>query len=104
MTLHLKRTLKRLDLTAKTLFALIEEGSCFVGSLFEAAAAADRQYMFEEDDVTIGLTELNFGALPMSNGLTRLQTRFLGEPAHPDALRDGSARPSERTRPWISAW
>ena len=88
VTLHLKRTLKRLDLTAKTLFALIEEGSCFVGSLFEVALAADRQYMFEEDDVTIGLTELNFGALPMSNGLTRLQTRFLGEPAHPDALRD----------------
>ncbi len=88
VTLHMKRTLKRLDLTAKTLFALIEEGSCFVGSMFELAIAADRQYMFEEDGVTVGLTGLNFGPLPMSNGLTRLQTRFLGAPEHPATLKE----------------
>jgi len=88
VTLHMKRTLKRLDLTAKTLFALVEEGSCFVGSMYELALAADRQYMFEEDGVTVGLTGMNFGPLPMSNGLTRLQTRFLGAPDHPAKLAD----------------
>jgi benzoyl-CoA-dihydrodiol lyase len=83
----LKRTLKRLDLTAKTLIALIEPGSCFVGTLAELAFAADRSVMldgrFDDDDraaPTLALDRVNFGAYPMSNGLTRLATRFLGEP------------------------
>ena len=88
VTLHMKRVLKRLDLTAKTFFCLIEEGSAFAGSLLEVALAADRQYMYDEDGVKIALSGMNFGALPMSNGLTRLQTRFLGDPGHPDALRE----------------
>ncbi|MCO4773471.1 MAG: benzoyl-CoA-dihydrodiol lyase [Deltaproteobacteria bacterium] len=88
VTLNMKRVLKRLDLTAKTFFALIEEGSAFAGSLLEVALAADRQYMFEEDGNAIGLSGLNFGTFPMSNGLTRLETRFLGEPEHPAKLKD----------------
>ena len=92
IVLYLKRTLKRLDVTSRSLLALIEPGSCFAGSLLELALAADRSYMlsgvFEEIDpgadpamVTVG--PANLGPLPMSNGLTRLQTRFLGDP---DAL------------------
>ncbi|HBP16277.1 MAG TPA: benzoyl-CoA-dihydrodiol lyase [Planctomycetes bacterium] len=99
---NLKRVLKRLDLSAKSLFALIEQGSCFAGSMFELALAADRAYMYDEDDVQIALSPMNAGPLPMSNGLTRLQTRFLDQPEHiqrvlakqepwgpSDALEDG---------------
>jgi benzoyl-CoA-dihydrodiol lyase len=82
--LHMKRVLKRLDLTARSTFALIEAGSCFAGSLLELALAADRAYMLESEDegeaAFVALSSLNFGALPMSNGLTRLGTRFLGAP------------------------
>ncbi|HET7015642.1 MAG TPA: 2,3-epoxybenzoyl-CoA dihydrolase [Streptosporangiaceae bacterium] len=87
--LYLKRTLKRLDVTSRSLIALVEPGSCFAGSLLELALAADRVYMldgvFEDADepgspaeITVG--ELNLGALPMGNGLSRLATRFLGDP------------------------
>ncbi|HZR25593.1 MAG TPA: hypothetical protein VFA59_18495, partial [Vicinamibacterales bacterium] len=81
IVLMMKRTLKRMDLTARTFFALIDEGSAFGGSLFELALAADRSYMFHDDaeENVIALSPMNFGPLPMSNGLTRLQTRFLGD-------------------------
>jgi len=77
----MKRTLKRVDLTARTFFAFIETGSAFAGSLFELALAADRSYMFHDDAEAnvVALSAMNFGPLPMSNGLTRLQTRFLGD-------------------------
>ena len=77
--LFMKRTLKRLDLTARSLFAFIEPGSAFAGSLFELALAADRTYMFHDDNEenVVALSAMNGGLLPMSNGLTRLQTRFL---------------------------
>jgi benzoyl-CoA-dihydrodiol lyase len=80
--LFMKRTLKRFDLTARSFFAMIETGSAFGGSLFELALAADRSYMFHDDDETnrIALSPMNAGLLPMSNGLSRLQTRFLGQP------------------------
>src|SRR3954463_7067246 len=79
----MKRTLKRVDLTSRTFFAFIESGSAFAGSLFELALAADRSYMFHDDDEenAIALSPMNFGPLTMSNGLTRLQTRFLGDDA-----------------------
>ena len=82
--LHMKRVFKRLDLTAKSMFALVQPGSCFAGSLLELALAADRTYMLDDDDgkVQITLNDLNFGPnplLPMSNGLSRLETRFLGD-------------------------
>ena len=83
--LYLKRVLKRLDLTSRSLIALIEPGSCFAGTLAELAFAADRAMMLSGTTVanqaaSLDLSPLNFGAYPMSNGLTRLQTRFLGEP------------------------
>ena len=92
-TLHLwKRVLKRIDLTARSQVAMIEHGSCFAGPLAEIAFAADRSYMmedaFEGDNrplATILLTPGNFNPYPMSNGLTRLATRFLGTPEAVDA-------------------
>ena len=77
------RVLRRMDLTAKSFFALIEPGSCFAGNLLELALASDCTYMVNDPDAgetTIAISELNAGALPMSNGLTRLQSRFQAEP------------------------
>jgi benzoyl-CoA-dihydrodiol lyase len=84
-----KRVLKRMDLTARTFYAMIEPGSAFVGSLFELALAADRSYMLatsEGTPPTIELSPMNAGLLPMSTGLSRLQARFLGEEARVAAL------------------
>jgi benzoyl-CoA-dihydrodiol lyase len=92
--LYLKRVLKRLDLSSRSIFALIEPGSCFTGTLLELALAADRSYMlrgtFEGDTrpaPAVRLTPANFGAYPMANGLTRLESRFLGEPGRIDDLK-----------------
>jgi benzoyl-CoA-dihydrodiol lyase len=82
ITHFIKRTLKRLDLTARSLIALIEPGSCFAGTLFELALAADRSYMLDGEAAnTIALSPMNAGLLPMGNGLSRLQQRFLGKPS-----------------------
>jgi benzoyl-CoA-dihydrodiol lyase len=80
----IKRTLKRMDLTSRSFFALIEPGSCFAGTLFELALAADRDYMLDDPEQpnSIALSGMNGGPLKMSNGLTRLETRFLGNPKH----------------------
>jgi benzoyl-CoA-dihydrodiol lyase len=85
--LYIKRTFKRLDVTSRTTFALVEPGSCFAGFLAELLFAVDRSYMLEgqfEGDPrpapAIRLTASSFGPLPMANDLTRLETRFLGEP------------------------
>jgi benzoyl-CoA-dihydrodiol lyase len=97
--LYLKRTLKRLDVTSRSLIALIEPGSCFAGSLLELALAADRSYhlvgVFEDGDadaepaaVTVG--PMNLGPLPMGNDLTRLETRFFGDPDGLAAVRAGA--------------
>jgi benzoyl-CoA-dihydrodiol lyase len=81
-----KRTFKRLDLTSRTLVALVEPGSCFGGFLAEILFAADRTYMLDgtlDGDsriATLALSASNFAALPMSNGLSRLATRFYGDP------------------------
>ena len=83
-----KRVLKRLDLTARTFFALIEPGSAFAGSLFELALAADRSYMLAGEGTVIALSALNRGALPGSSGLSRLAVRFLGEPERLKAALD----------------
>jgi benzoyl-CoA-dihydrodiol lyase len=84
---YLKRVLKRVDMTSRSLVALVEPGSCFAGTLAELAFAADRSVMLsgtrEGDNrppAAITLSELNFGAYPMSNGLSRIQARFYGEP------------------------
>src|SRR6185436_18949531 len=78
----IRRTLKRMDLTSRSFFALIEPGNAFAGTLFELAIAADRAYMLDNPDQpnSVHLSVMNGGAYPMSNGLTRLQVRFLGEP------------------------
>jgi benzoyl-CoA-dihydrodiol lyase len=82
------RVLRRLDLTAKGFFAFVEPNSCFAGNLLELLLAADRSYMLNDPDeeVEIMTSELNAGALPMSNGLTRLQSRFLAEPEKAEAI------------------
>jgi benzoyl-CoA-dihydrodiol lyase len=89
----LRRTLARLDVSSRTLFAVIDEGSCFAGSLFELALAADRSYMLSmpEDEAAaprIALSKLNFGAWPMINRLTRLQTRFGDPDAAPGSIEN----------------
>ncbi|HEX8722920.1 MAG TPA: 2,3-epoxybenzoyl-CoA dihydrolase [Pyrinomonadaceae bacterium] len=86
--LHMARVLRRLDLTAKSFFALAESGTCFAGNLLELLLASDRSYMLNDPDqrVELAVSELNAGALPMSNGLTRLQSRFLAEPERADAV------------------
>jgi benzoyl-CoA-dihydrodiol lyase len=86
---NMRRVMKRIDLTSRSLIALIEAGSCFAGSLAELAFAADRAVMFAGPGATLALSPLNFGAYAMSNGLTRLQTRFLGEP---DSIAAAEAR------------
>jgi len=78
--LHMARVLRRLDLTAKSFFAVVEPGSCFAGNLLELLLASDRSYMLEDSDATLSVSELNGGPLPMSNLLIRIQSHFLGEP------------------------
>ncbi|MGC7096067.1 2,3-epoxybenzoyl-CoA dihydrolase [Amycolatopsis lurida] len=93
---YYKRTLKRLDVTSRSLIALIEPGSCFAGVLLELALAADRQYILdgppiEDEDsplrASIRLSEANFGRFPMGNGLSRLESRFYRETDHLAWLR-----------------
>ncbi len=81
--LHMARVLRRLDLTAKSFFAIIEPGSCFAGNLLELLLASDRSYMLNDTQAapaSVSVSTLNAGGLPMSNGLTRLQSRFLADP------------------------
>jgi benzoyl-CoA-dihydrodiol lyase len=92
--LYLKRTFKRLDVTSRSIFALVEPGGCFAGTLLELALAADRSYMLaglREGDAAppaaVRLTALNFGAYPMANGLSRLAGRFLADPGRVDDLK-----------------
>jgi benzoyl-CoA-dihydrodiol lyase len=92
---YLKRVLKRIDVTPKSFIALIEPGSCFAGTLAELAFAADRALMLigthegdNREPAAITLNQTNFGFYPMGNGLTRLQTRFLGEPDQIDVLKN----------------
>ena len=82
VVLLMKRTLKRLDTTSRSFFALVEPGSCFAGCLFELALAADRSYMLDHPDRVnaVALSPLNGGLLPTASGLSRLQVRFLARP------------------------
>jgi benzoyl-CoA-dihydrodiol lyase len=94
----IKRTLKRVDLSARSFFALIEPGNAFAGSLFELALAADRSYMLDDPERpnAIQLSALNAGALPMGNGLSRLASRFYGEPERVETVmaHDGPYDPA----------
>ncbi len=75
---YLRRTLSRLDVSSRSIFAIIEPGACFAGTLMELALAADRSYMKDVEGNAIALSSFNFGAYPMANGLSRLATRFGG--------------------------
>ncbi len=86
-TRHLaKRVLKRLDNTAKSLYAICDEGTTWVGTGLELALACDRTYVLDDEErpLTFGVTVANKGLFPMANGLSRLATRFLGTPAKAD--------------------
>jgi benzoyl-CoA-dihydrodiol lyase len=94
---------KRIDMTSRSLIALIEPGSCFAGTLAELLFAADRSVMFagrrsgdNREPASVHLSDSNFGTYPMGNGLTRLATRFLGEP-------DSFANARERTGATLDA-
>src|SRR2546422_3432379 len=91
----LRRTLTRLDVSSRTLFAIIDKGSCFGGTLFELALAADRSYMLQLPDdeagaPTVALSQLNFGAYPMLSQEARISAHFCGE-----------SKPVEEIRPVI---
>jgi benzoyl-CoA-dihydrodiol lyase len=93
VVLLMKRVLKRMDMTSKSFFALAEKGSCFVGSLLELALASDRLYMkdAENEEVHVGTTAMNGGHLPMGNGLSRLESRFLRDPAQAKRVAEDHA-------------
>ena len=89
-----KRTLKRVDLTSRSLVTLVEPGSCFAGTLAELVFASDRSYMLigklagdNKPPATLALAQVNFGAFPMCNGLSRLASRFLADPADVDKAK-----------------
>jgi benzoyl-CoA-dihydrodiol lyase len=94
-----KRVLKRVDLTSRSLVALIEPGSCFAGTLAELVFATDRSYMLigklagdNKPPATLVLGEVNFGVYPMSNGLSRLASRFLADPADLDKAKSETGK------------
>jgi benzoyl-CoA-dihydrodiol lyase len=102
ITLFMKRTFKRVDVSSRSLVALIEPGSCFTGSLLELVIAADRSFMLDggfegsnEPDATVVLTGMNFGPLVMPNGLTRLEHRFLSDPSMVDIAMENIGKPLE---------
>ena len=98
--LFLKRVLKRIDLSARSLISLIEPGSCFAGFLLELVLASDRSYMLEgsfedseEPAPVIIPTSMNFGSLPMCNGLTRLETRFYNQQEDLEKIQSTLGKP-----------
>ena len=102
ITLYLKRTLKRIDVSARSLIALVEPGSCFTGTLLELVLIADRSFMLdgqiEGSNISapsVRLTNMNFGPYPMCNGLTRLETRLLGEPEKISEAKEAVGRDLE---------
>lgn len=100
ITLFMKRTFKRIDVSSRSIIALVDPGSCFTGSLLELVFAADRSFMldgtFETSNLpeaSVVLTEMNFGPFSMPNGITRLEHRFLNEPGKPDELKEMVGNP-----------
>ena len=95
----MRRTLGRVDVTSRSIYALVEPGSCFAGSLLELALAADRVYMLDDPQCAIALSEMNFGGLEAANGLSRLEARFCRDQSRGSEMRKligeslGLARP-----------
>ncbi|MDE0383103.1 MAG: 2,3-epoxybenzoyl-CoA dihydrolase [Defluviicoccus sp.] len=101
-TLYLKRVLKRVDVSSRSLIALIEPGTCFAGTLMELALASDRSYMLDgvfeggnEPPATVLLTGMNFGPYRMSSGLTRIESRFLAAPDRVSEAKERLGEPLE---------
>jgi benzoyl-CoA-dihydrodiol lyase len=98
----LRRTLGRLDVSSRSMYALIDRGSCFAGPFLELALAADRSYMLalggEPDAPHIGLDATNFGLFPMVNGKTRLETRFFGTPDAVASLEESVGQALDASR------
>jgi benzoyl-CoA-dihydrodiol lyase len=99
-----KRVLKRVDVTSRSLIALVEPGSCFAGTLAEIVLACDRSFMFagtakgdNRPPAVIALSAANFGSCPMANGLTRMKTRFLGETDSVEAAKATIGTPLDAT-------
>jgi benzoyl-CoA-dihydrodiol lyase len=95
VTLYLKRTLKRVDVSSRSIVTLVEPGSCFTGTLLELVLAADRSFMLDgtfegsnEPPAAVTLTGMNFGPLTMPNGLTRIAHRFLNDPDQAEKAKD----------------
>jgi benzoyl-CoA-dihydrodiol lyase len=94
----LRRSLARLDVTSRSMYAIVEPGSCFAGTLFELALAADRAYMLDDPEVSVALSEMNFGGIEMANGLSRLATRFYQDQSKISELKKNARialRPSQ---------
>ena len=94
--------LKRVDVTSRSMVALVEHGSCFTGILAELLFAVDRSYMMEDEFegdnrpmATVTLSDANFGPMPMANGLTRLETRFLDDEAALAACKEAKGQALE---------
>jgi len=83
----MRRTLARLDVTSRSLYAIVETGSCFAGTLLELALAADRVYMLDDPQVGIALSQMNFGGLEAAHGLSRLAARFYGDQSRVSELQ-----------------
>jgi len=88
VSLLIRRVLKRLDVTSRSVFSIADEGTAFAGTMLELALAGDRLYLLNDPDVpvSLGLSAMNAGPYPMGNGLTRLQSHFLGTPEHVDVV------------------
>jgi benzoyl-CoA-dihydrodiol lyase len=83
----MRRTFARIDVTSRSLYALVEPATCFAGSLLELALAADRVYMLDDPQCAVALSEMNFGGLEMASGLTRVKARFYGDESRISELR-----------------
>src|SRR5215469_4818878 len=87
----IRRTFARIDVSSRSMYAIVEPGSCFAGSLLELALSADRVYMRDTQEgpsvATVGLSRMNFGPLPMVNHLSRLAARFYGNAEKIEKLR-----------------
>src|SRR5579862_9260693 len=89
----MRRTLARLDVTSRSIYAVIEPGSCFAGSLMELGLAADRVYMLDDPQSAVTLSEMNFGELKAVNGLARLEARFYGDQSRVSEMKARIGKP-----------
>jgi len=104
----MRRTFARIDVTSRSIYAIVEAASCFAGTLVELALAADRIYMRDTQEggssASMTLSKMNFGPLPMVNRISRMAARFYGDEAHMEARRGEIGKKLPRARRWRRAW